>query len=315
MVGSAIKKFANEVGLKLGGGVAYGVWGGYMLTLVDGMDIKKASFSCAVTDDVAQKLNASLNEKSFKKQYRISHAEVRRESVTIVFVDTVGTMKKVKACLEVLPSILMQCGAIGDGFCTACGNNIDAGAPQNIVLINGVAHRIHSECAASVNERSELEQVVHKTEDKNLARGVIGALAGALLGGVVWGVAYYFNWFIAVIGVLIAFLAKKGYELLGGKVCKAKTVVIMIATAIGAIFGQVMGDFAVIAMEIQGTEYLISDIPFLYIYILSDNPEALSGTLINLVMGLLFAFLGAYLILKKTLQENTDATLSSAILE
>ena len=41
MVGSAIKKFANEVGLKLGGGVAYGVWGGYMLTLVDGMDIKK----------------------------------------------------------------------------------------------------------------------------------------------------------------------------------------------------------------------------------------------------------------------------------
>ena len=140
-------------------------------------------------------------------------------------------------------------------------------------------------------------------------------MLGAAAGGVVWAIAYYFGWFFALIGVLIAFLAKKGYELLGGKVCKAKTVIVLLSTVFGAVFGQVLGEFAAIAMGIMGTEYTIIDIPFLYLYILQNEPSALETTLANLGMGLLFALLGGYGILRKTHSEDKNATLKSTILE
>ena len=140
-------------------------------------------------------------------------------------------------------------------------------------------------------------------------------MLGAVVGGIVWAIAYYFGWFLAIIGVLIAFLAKKGYEMLGGKVCKAKTIVILVATVFGAVFGQLMGDFASIAVGIIGTEYTFMDIPFLYVYILSEEPEALQNTLVNLGMGLLFALLGGYGILRKTHSEDKNATLKTTILE
>lgn len=315
MVGPGLKKYAQEKGLKVSNGVAYGVINGYMVTLVDGPDIKKVSFSCAVTDDAAGRLRFALDEKSFKKQYRITNVEVLRECVTLVFGDTIGTMKKLSACMEVLPQKLKECGAIGDGFCTACGNNIEITEAQNIVLINGVAHRIHANCAGGVCQCAEIENDIYKNEEKKLGRGILGALLGAAIGGIVWAIAYYLGWFFALIGVLIAFLAKKGYELLGGKVCKAKTVVVLLSTVFGAVFGQVLGDFASIAMGIAGTEYTIIDVPFLYAYILTEQPDVLQSTLVNLGMGLLFALLGGYGILRKTHSEDKNATIKSTVLE
>ena len=315
MVGPGLKKYAQEKGLKVSNGVAYGVINGYMATFVDGENIKKVSFSCAVTDEVAGRLRFTLDEKAFKKQYRITNVEILRESVTVVFGDTVGTMKKISACMEVLPQTLKECGAIGDGFCTACGNNIEITDAHNIALINGIAHRIHANCAGNLGQRAEMENDIYKNEEKKLGRGILGALLGAAAGGVVWAIAYYFGWFFALIGVLIAFLAKKGYELLGGKVCKAKTVIVLLSTVFGAVFGQVLGEFAAIAMGIMGTEYTIIDIPFLYLYILQNEPSALETTLANLGMGLLFALLGGYGILRKTHSEDKNATLKSTILE
>lgn len=315
MVGPGLKKYAEEKGLKVSNGVAYGVINGYMATFVDGENIKKVSFSCAVTDDAAGRLRFALDEKEFKKQYRITNIEILRESVTVVFGDTIGTMKKISACMEVLPQKLKECGAIGDGFCTACGNNIEITDAYNVVLINGIAHRIHANCASGVGQRAEMENDVYKNEDKKLGRGVLGALLGAVAGGVVWAIAYFFGWFFALIGVLIAFLAKKGYELLGGKVCKAKTVIVLLSTIFGAVFGQVLGDFASIAMNIVGSEYTIIDVPYLYFYILSEQPDILESTLLNLGMGLFFALLGGYGILRKTHSEDKNATLKSTILE
>lgn len=84
-------------------------------------------------------------------------------------------------------------------------------------------------------QRCEIEQDIYKNEEKQLGKGIIGAILGSMVGSIVWAVAYYMGWFFAVIGMLIGIGAKKGYELLGGKKCKAKVVVILIATVFGAI--------------------------------------------------------------------------------
>ena len=317
MVGSALKKYAKEKGLKVSNGVAYGLINGYMVTLYDGAGIKTLAISGAITEESSSMLENKFQDSDFRKQYRILKYTILPESLTVVFNDAIGTMKFIKGFVDIMPSLLTQSGVLGDGLCTACGNRIEQGQTHNVVLVNGVAHRIHSGCAESVTMRAEVDRDNFNREEKKIGRGVIGALLGSMLGGVVWAVAYYAGWFIALIGVLIGFLSKKGYELLGGKVCKAKTVVILLATLFGAAFGQILGDMAWIAKETvlaDPTDFTWLDVPYNYVFLFTDS-EYLGSMIWSFVQGAFFAVLGGYVIIKKSHDEDKNATLHTVTLE
>ncbi len=314
MVAKGLKDYANEKGLKVSDGVVYGVIGGYMVTLKEGYGIKEISVSGAFTDESARKVTEFFQTQGAKKEYRVANFNVLRESIVFEITDTIGTMKVIKAFLEFLPNFLRENGVLGDGFCTACGNPIEATDSSRVVLINGMVHRVHDGCSGSLMERANVEQARHETEEKNLGKGILGAVLGALLGGVVWAVAYYIGYFFAIIGALIGFLAVKGYEKLGGKVCKAKMPIILIATLLGAVFGQVAGDVAYIMIEWQ---YSLIDSIFAFFYLFQDpeNAEFVSGFCADLALGSLFAILGAIGVLKRTSKENKEAALTTKILE
>ncbi len=314
MMQKFIKNIANENGMKISKDVAYGTVGGYMATVKGGYEISEISFSGAFTDECASKISAILSDKDFVKEHRVMKFRVLRESVTAEFQNTIGTEKKMNGFLKAFPEILKENGVIGDGFCTACGNTIESGADSNVVLINGIAHRIHSGCTGSLNERADIEQAKHETEEKHLGKGVLGAFLGSILGGVVWAIVYYIGYFAAIVGALIGFLATKGYEKLGGKVCKAKVAIILIATVFGAVFGQVLGDFAAIYINYIPEGYALVDIPFIYMYYLEDA-EFLRTTIADLVIGIIFALGGAYGALRKASKENKDAALTTKVLE
>lgn len=314
MVAKGIKDYANEKGMKISEGVAYGVIGGYMVTLKEGYNIKEISVSGAFTDEAASKVTEFMQTKEAKKEYRISNFSVMREGIIFEILDTVGTMKVIKAFLEFLPNFLRQNGVLGDGFCTACGNAIEPTDTSRIVLINGMAHRVHDGCSGALAERANIEQARHETEEKNLGKGIFGAALGALLGGLVWAVAYYLGWFFAIIGALIGFLAVKGYEKMGGKVCKAKMPIILIATLFGAFFGQFVGDVATI-MVYWGYPLVDSIFAFFYLFQDPEYADFVSGFCVDLALGSLFAILGAIGVLKKASKENKTAALSTKILE
>lgn len=314
MVAKGLKDYANEKGLKISNGVAYGVIGGYMVTLKEGYGIKEISVSGAFTDESARKVTEFFQTQGAKKEYRVANFSVLREGIIIEITDTVGTMKKIREFLDFLPNFLRETGVLADGFCTACGNPIEPTESSKIVLINGMAHRVHEGCSGSLMERSNVEQARHETEEKNLGKGILGAFLGALIGGVVWAVAYYIGYFFAIIGALIGFLAVKGYEKLGGKVCKAKMPIILIATLFGAIFGQFVGDVATIMVA---WECSLVDAIFSFFYLFQDPEYAdfVSGFCVDLALGSLFAILGAIGVLKKASKENKEAVLTTKILE
>lgn len=314
MVAKGLKDYANEKGLKVSNGIAYGVIGGYMVTLKEGYGIKEISVSGAFTDEAVRKVAEFFQTQGAKKEYRVANFNILREGIVFEITDTVGTMKKIKEFLEFLPNFLRQNGVLADGFCTACGNQIEATDSSRVVLINGMAHRVHEGCSGSLMERANVEQARHETEEKNLGKGILGAVLGALLGGLVWAVAYYIGYFFAIIGALIGFLAVKGYEKLGGKVCKAKMPIILVATLLGAVFGQVAGDVAYIMVEWQ---YSLLDSILVFIYAFSDpeNSEFVSGFCVDLALGSIFAVLGAIGVLKKASKENKEAALTTTILE
>ena len=138
-----------------------------------------------------------------------------------------------------------------------------------------------------------------KTNLKNRSYllGLVGALLGALIGAIPWAVVYSFGWFVGWLGFLIGFCAAAGYRILRGKSGWLAILIIVFAIIFGVAAGQTMGDFIDIGKYISRGEldgFTYSDIPRLYFFLLANDSEALSSTLVNLVLGLLFAFLGVW---------------------
>lgn len=310
MVAKGLKDYAAEKGLKVAEGVAYGVINGYMVTLKEGYGIKEVSVSCAVTDETARKITEYLQSKDAVKLYRVQNFKVMREGIVLEISDTVGTMKKIKALLEFLPNFLRTNGALADGFCTACGNAIEPGQPSRIVLINGMAHRVHEGCASGLMERANVEQVRHEVEDKNLGKGILGAVLGALLGSIVWAVVYYIGYLSAIAGFAIGALAVKGYEKMGGKPCKEKMPVVLVLTILGVAFGQYISYVFMGFMEGFGVYGSL-----VYQFYLFSDSEFASAYIFDIVLGIFFAILGVVGILKKAAKENKEAVLRTTILE
>ena len=151
-------------------------------------------------------------------------------------------------------------------------------------------------------------------ESKNYLRGAAGAILGAVLGAIPWALVSLAGWFVAWLGLLIGFLAKKGYELFGGKKGRPKIWIICIAAIFGVILGNVLADFIdfgqmIYKGELEDVTY--SDIPELYVYWISD-PEVLKSVLYSMGLGLVFGMLGLFSVFKEMRAEAKVKTQEDA---
>ena len=72
MIGSGLKKLANENGMKVAHGVAYGNFRGFALTMCEGSGWKRLDFTTRFLDPAAQNaFQAKLTEVDLKKTYRV----------------------------------------------------------------------------------------------------------------------------------------------------------------------------------------------------------------------------------------------------
>ena len=147
------------------------------------------------------------------------------------------------------------------------------------------------------------------TESKHYLRGTAGAILGAIVGAIPWAVAYYFGWFVAWLGVVIGLAALKGYEILGGQAGALKKWIIGIATVFGVVLGNIGYDIAEFAVLIyrgmfEGATYM--DIPYLYMEWVM-NYDLARGILIDLGLGLVFAFIGLASVFRKMKDERSIA--------
>lgn len=146
--------------------------------------------------------------------------------------------------------------------------------------------------------------------------GFIGAVLGALIGAAAWAaVAVLLEIITALIGLLIGFLAGKGYDLLKGRQGKAKIVCVVLAVIIGVVVGvgatyawQIHDAYNEAYGSLAGVNsvFVRSEADF-FRNILEDS-EVQGEILKNLAMGLVFAFLGCFGLLR----EMGDAKKSAA---
>lgn len=306
MIGMGLKKYAQENGLKVDAGVAYGNLRGYAVTMQEGENIKQILFVTSFADPAqSEALLSFLNSQDLTKEFRVKSLTVAPNGINVVFNDTVGTMKKIEAFLEWFLPLLGQYGASGADVCNECGMQITDGGTW--VLKNGaVAFHVHSGCARKMQEATDFENTKRKEEmTGSYAAGTVGAVIGAALGAIVWAVIWVMGYLAALAGLVIGFLANKGYSLLKGKEGKAKIAILIVAIIVGVLLGTILGYGAdiMIAMDEEGIpmEYM-GDL----VMLLLEDGDFLGEIALNAGLGMLFAALGTFGMLRQESKKVAD---------
>lgn len=309
MIGSGLKKLAVENGMSISNGVAYGSLRGYAVTLSEGAGYKQIVFSTQFSDPVKKtefldKIG-SIGNKQLNKDFRVTNLGINGGLVQVMFHDTVGTMKKIRAFVDWFIPLLGEYGASGVNICPECRCEILDG--DSWIMVDGVCHHLHAACAERVSQSVEQSNEQEKQERTgSYVTGALGAFLGAALGAVVWAVVLFAGYVASIVGLLIGWLAEKGYNLLKGKQGKGKIVILILAIIFGVLLGTLAVDVVSLAQMIDSGElygFTYGDIPLMILALFAESPDYVSAILSNVGLGLLFAALGVFALLRKAGRE------------
>jgi len=308
MIGSGLKKFALEHGMKVDRGVAYGSLLGYAATLCEGSGYKQIILTTKFPDPEKRSwLQDQLNSKNLTREYRVQNISFAPDAIGIVFADNPGTMKKIAAFVDWFFPLLAESGATGVAICGECGGEL---TDSCWILVGGAAYHVHTACAERIKRDLAEEQTQQKQERTgSYPMGLLGALAGSVLGAVVWAIVLNLGYVASLVGLLIGWLAEKGYNLLKGKQGKGKVAILIVAIVLGVLLGTFGADvFTLVGMISSGElpGMTAGDIPYMIMLLLAEDPEYRGAVVSNILLGLLFAGLGVFAMLRKTGREVAD---------
>ena len=305
MVGSALKKLAQQYGMRVDQGVAYGSMGGFCATMSEGNGYKQIIFATAIADAAKNvALQHKLMDSQLRKGYRLMDVKYSDKFIQVIFRDNPGTMKKIQAFLAFFLPLLEEAGATKANICPECGCEVTSGVWK---LIGGTAYYMHQACADKVCRDIVAAEENRKEEDRgNYVTGFLGALLGSAVGSILWAVVLYFGYVASIVGFVIGFLAEKGYNLLKGKQGKGKIAILIIAVILGVLVGNFGADVIALVQMINAGEMgdmTYGQIPLLILLVLLEDPSYLTATLSNIGLGLLFSGLGVWSLLRRTKAE------------
>lgn len=297
MVSGQLKKLALANSLQVAHGVAYGFLRGYCTTLSDGGGMKYMTVSTRFADDAGRyAFTQHIQNMRLDKEYKLNALEVQEKIIRIEFTDSIGVMKRMENFIEVFFPLLDQYGASRSNVCPECGMMLSGGRWK---LINGIAVYVHESCAEKLRATIDDDKSA-RLGTGSYASGALGALVGALGGSVAWAILYMLGYIASIIGFLIGFLAEKCYNWFGGKKGWGKLAILIVAVIAGVIIGNFFGFSLQVTKE---TGIALGDSISMVAEYISDG--GIGNFLSECVMGLLFAGLGVFTIMKATKDEVT----------
>ena len=313
MVGAALKKYAKARGLKLDGGLAYGELQGYSVCMEDGPNLKQVSILTRFPDS-EHKYNFEnrLSSVDLKSEYRVQSTEFRDDRLIFVFTDKIGTMGLIEKFMDWLLPQLPLYGASGADVCTHCGCAMNG--QGGWYLIDGAAEHLHEGCFNSLSEQlKNRDAEIKENAGGNYVSGLIGALIGGLIGAAIWGFILKQGYVASIFGLVIGFLAEKGYTLLKGKPGKGKVIILIAVVLISVAAGTFFGEYLSIIRELKEYEGFGYTANELFRVMWQSDAEFRSAVfddcLSNGLIGLLFAALGTFGILRRTHTEVSGTSM------
>lgn len=296
MIGGKLKKLAEQYGLKISGGVAYGNLLGYAVTLREDGGCKTILISTVFPDvTLKAQLETFLKQQNLARTYQLQSLKLGPTYIRITFSNVLGIMKKVESFIEWFFPLLGRYGATRFGTCPVCGEPImEIGQWK---LVNDMAVYMHGGCTEQLRQSLGATDGKPKTEEgASYFWGAIGAVLGAILGSILWALILVWGYVASIVGFVIGWLANVGYDKLRGKKGKAKVLILLLAVVIGVAVGY----FGYLAY------YLVHDysVPFrqtlsVTLNLLQDR-EFLGDVMADVFVGLIFAGLGVFSLLHQT---------------
>lgn len=308
MIGSGLKKLAQENGMKVAKGVGYGSLRGYAATLSEGSGYKQLVVTTKFADqEKLQQLQDAVNQCNVTREFRVQNMSFAPNGISVVFTDSPGTVKKIEAFIDWFFPLLEGSSATKADICTECGCQVTGGVWK---LIDGVAFYMHSSCAEKAQrDLCAQESARREADNGSYIKGFLGALIGSVLGAALWAVVMYFGYVASLVGFVIGWLAEKGYNLLHGKQGKGKIVILILVIIFGVVLGTLAAE-CISCAEMIGSGELADltygDIPVLILALLTVEAEYRNAVGLNILLGLLFAGLGVFTLLRKTGKAVTE---------
>ena len=154
----------------------------------------------------------------------------------------------------------------------------------------------------------------------SVGMGILGAAIGALIGAVVWALVGMLGYIVSAVGLLTAFLASKGYDLLHGRQGRIKTVVLLVCVILAVLLGNA-GSAAIQIHQVyeeEGLASFINESDFFQRMIpaLMEDSEFISSIVKDSALGIGLAILGCFGLVsqagKKKQPAKPDAQSASA---
>ena len=139
-------------------------------------------------------------------------------------------------------------------------------------------------------------------KQENLALGILGALLGGILGGAAVVLIGQLGMISAISGVVLAFCALKGYELLGKKLSKQGIIVCLVVMLIVPYFADRISWTLVIMEELQ----LQFGDAFKYVHDVVEEFELQADYWKDLLFIYAFTALGAFGIVKQAFKQKKE---------
>lgn len=293
MIGLAVKKYAEAHGMCVDKGCAYGRVNGWLITLRDGAGSKQLYIYCPVTGEETEKqakyaLIQQILGDCEQQKYRLSGGAAQAISVaegvaSVIFLDTIGTMKCVAAYIdEVVPKL--DALGLNTEICAECHQPLDS--HLGYVQLGGAALPVHTDCIRSLSDHVETEAMEEKPG--SVLRGILGAGLGALAGAIVWALVLSLGYITSLVGLLMGALSSMLYTKLGGKRSKISIVIVALAVVLGLLLGQVGGYTLTVLKEYDDSVELSKTeiVQTFWDYMLLDQNEALGKQYDRIVAGL-----------------------------
>ena len=314
MISAKMTNIGNSNGFQVEAGYSFGYIGNLLVTLSDGMGTKIISIYAGRAEDTdesglapAQRMKALIEQNiPDKKTYLLGGVEpaANGRAVRVIFQDTLGTPKRVEKFIsEVLP--LLDAAGFNGHACAVCAQPCQTSA---LILSDDAVLPAHGDCVDKADEsrQTAANDNFSIPESKHLLRGTLGALAGSILGAVVWAVVAAFGYILSAVGLLIGFLSSKFYDLFGGKNCRAKLVIVILCVIIGVLLGNVFSLayelsslYDELVTEVASSQDVITKAEFIRECLVGEiniwqDSEVIGELAKNLLLGLVFAFVGCY---------------------
>ncbi len=160
---------------------------------------------------------------------------------------------------------------------------------------------------------------VYEEPKGSIILGAVGALIGALLGAVVWALVGLMGYMASIVGFLIAFLASKGYDLMHGRPGKCKLFILILCVILAVVAGN-LGTAAIQVHQVyveEGYSAFMSEGVFFELMIpaLMEDSDFTGAIVQDSLMGILFAALGCFGLLRDTVSKKKKAAPSQPATE